>query len=204
MNIKTKEKFVLSEIENGYLLSLLSFLSKNKNLAIKILIPLLIFLLGYYSCSHSQRIVHKDIQDIFVISDEIRAFYSDKPDYWGLNTDFVIKNKVVSSDFIRRNNLLSSNGTALQIGKGDSAETIMPSTDTFDVILKNLTKAQCISYTEAKLSAEQLLKIENISIVNSKGSFTFEWGGKYKLPISDYATKDICQDKSNTIIWTLR
>ena len=202
--MKSDKKFVLSRIEDSYLYSLLFSLSRYKNSVIKVLVPLLIFFFGYYSCSHNQRVIHKDIQDFFTISDDIRSFYSDKPDYWGLDTDFVIKNKIISSDFIGHNRLLSGNGTAFLIGKGVDAETVMPTDHNFDIILKNLTKAQCISYAESNLTEEQLLKLEKINIINEKGSFTFEWGGERKLPIVNYVTKDICQEKSNTIIWTLR
>ena len=181
----------------------LSFASRYKHLAIKILFPVIIVFLGYYSCSSAQKIIHDDIQDIFAISDDIRSFYADKPDYWGFNTDFVVKNGL-STSFIHDSSIVLRHGSKLQIGKGVDADTVMPSVQNFDVILKDLTKAQCISYAETPLTEEQLLKVEKIDIVNQAGIFTFEWGGERVLPIKKYDTKSLCQDKSNTVIWTLK
>ncbi len=180
------------------------FFSAQKSSIIKFLVPFLIIACGYYACSYSQKTIFSDVQDIFKLSDDIRSFYADKPDYWGLNTESVIKNKIVSSAFIRKEKLTLSHGTEVQIGSGEQAEVVMPSSQNFDVILKGLTKAQCISYAESLLTGEQLLKLEKISIINQFGSYSFEWGGERKLPIEKYASKDVCSDGTNTLIWTFK
>lgn len=181
-----------------------SFFSAQKSNIIKILIPFLIIITGYYACSSSHKTTSADLHDIFAISDDIRSSYADKPDYWGLSTESVIKNKVISSTFIRQNKLILSHGMEIQIGNGEQAEIVMPSSQNFDIILKNLTKAQCISYAESSLTEEQLLKLEKIDIINQLGSYSFEWGGERRLPIQKYITNDLCIDGSNTLIWTFK
>ena len=90
------------------------------------------------------------------------------------------------------------------IGNGEQAEVVMPSSQNFDIILKNLTKAQCVSYAEVPIKEEQLLKLEKFNIVNQQGTYSFEWGGDRKLPIQKDATNDICLSGNNTLIWTFK
>lgn len=177
---------------------------KYKPIVLKTLVPLVIIIVGYASCTMSQRQVLKNIQDIFSISDEVRAFYTSKPDYWGLNSDFAIKNNIVSNKFIKNDKIVLSNGLEVLIGNGENADTVMPLSQSFDMILPNLNKAQCISYAEASLAEENLLKLLSIRIVNASGDYLFEWGGSRTLPIKRYSTKNFCADNKNTIIWSIK
>ena len=177
---------------------------KYQSIAIKLLVPLVIICFGYFACSASQRTITKNINNIFSIADEIRSYYSDKPDYWGLDTKFAITQKIIPSNFIKDDHLLLSSSTEVLIGNGENAETIMPRSLHFDIIIKNLTKAQCISYSEFVLDDKDLLSLNSISIINSSGEYLFEWGnGKNSLPVKKYATKDFCIDGKNTLIWSM-
>ena len=81
----------------------------------------------------------------------------------------------------------------------------MPTSSSFDIILPHLNKAQCIAYSESKISEDNMVKLLRISVVNALGSYTFEWGGlKYQLPVNKYASKDICAPSDNTLIWTIQ
>lgn len=177
---------------------------KYKQVVLKTLIPLFIVVAGYASCTISQRQIFKNIQDIFSISDEVRAFYTNKPDYWGLNSEFAIKNNIIPSNFIKDNKIILGNGLELLIGNGENADTVMPLSQSFDIVLPQLNKAQCISYAEAPLIQDNLLKLLSIRIVNTSGDYLFEWGGAKTLPIQKYATKNMCADHKNTIIWTIK
>lgn len=172
---------------------------------IKLLIPLLLIFLGFYSCSSLQRRVSQNVSDIFLISDDIRSRYAGKPDYWGLSTEKVIHEGFVSAKFIRNGKLLLSDEEEILIGTGKDADIVMPRVTTFDVILPHLNKAQCIAYAENKISMENQVKLQRISILNATGTYPFEWGGeKYSLPLKKYASKDICDNADNVIIWTIR
>ena len=181
-----------------------TFIRHHKQNCIKLAVPLLIILVAYHACSAAQRAIKQNIQEIFVISDEIRTHYANKPDYWGLGFEEIIKQKLIPGKFLKNNKIVLSSGIPIAIGSGANADTVMPFSQTFDVVLKNLNKAQCISYAEAPLSDENLIKLYSISILNSSGSFVFEWGGDRKLPISRYATKDLCTDAENTLIWSIK
>lgn len=181
-----------------------ALLAQNKTLAIKIVIPFIIIILGFFSCSYSQWVIYRNIQSIFSISDAIRDHFIDKPGYWGLNTEYVLKEKIVPDTLVQDKSIILQNDKKILIGSGINADTVMPMAQNFDIIMPELNRAQCMAYAESVLTEAQKLAIISISIVNSKGSYVFEWGGTHRLPIDKYETKQICQDKDNTIIWSLK
>lgn len=176
----------------------------HKKIITKALIPVVIVGGGVYACTSQQRAILEDVSQIFSLSDEIRAYYADKPDYWGVDTDLLIKNKVLPKHYIHKNKLLLDSGRQILIGNGINAEPVMPLAQTFDIIMPDLNKAQCISYAEAPLDDEASLKLFSLQIINSSGAYLFEWGGSFSLPIKKYATKDLCLDRENTLIWSIK
>jgi len=173
-------------------------------LLIKISIPLLIIGFGYGSCVYSQHIIAKNVQMIFSLSDAVRQHYADKPSYWGLNTDYVIKQGIANRSTIQGNRLRLGGGLTVLIGDGINGDTVMPMAQSFDIVLPNLNKAQCLSYAESELSGNMNIALIRFSITNESGTYVFEWGQKNSLPIEKYATKDLCKDKENTLIWSLK
>ena len=177
----------------------------NKDEFIKIGIPFIVVLVGFYSCSFLQRNIKKNINDIFLISDDIRAYFSNKPDYWGLSTSYVVTNSIIDKKFIDKNKITLKDGKEILIGNGINGDVVLPREESFDIILKKLNKSQCISYLEAKLNDTNQMKLESISVVNSISSTNFSWGSKNNpLPVKSYTGKDFCIDENNTIIWSIR
>ena len=179
-------------------------IKENKEMIFKLSFPLLLVLAVFYSCSSSQHRVTQNISDIFKISDDVRFHYADQPDYWGLSTQKILQDKFISEKYIRNGEIYLPGGEEILIGNGANADVVMPKMSSFDVILPHLNQAQCISYAEGKISDEDIVKLQRISIVNSGGTYSFEWGGTYKLPITKYASKDVCSHSDNTLIWTIQ
>lgn len=184
--------------------TLLHYTNKRKDTIFKIVLPLLIIGLSYYACSSSQSTISKNIDEIFSISDNIRAYYADKPDYWGVSTQSLIDNKVIPSKFIKENKVILYGNMEILVGYGEKADVVMPLAQYFDIVMPNLNKAQCMSYAESPLLPEISLTVYSIRIINRLGDYLFEWGGMRSLPIAKYATKDLCIDGQNTIIWSIR
>ena len=180
----------------------LGYLSNNFELLLKFIIPLLIVLLGYFGCTYNQRKIASNLISIFDIAKEVRLSYSNKPDYWGLSTEYVIKNKLISHKFINNGKILLEKNKEIFIGSGVDANIILPQQKSFDVVLKDLTKAECISYLEAYITPENQVNLSKISVFNSK-EYIFNWGDSvYSLPIKKYIGKDICADVHNSIVWS--
>lgn len=187
-----------------FLILVRNCISHHRRILGKILLPFCIIGFGFYACTAAQRAIENDIKQIFEISDEIRMYYTDKPDYWGLNTLFLVKNRIIPKRYLHKKNIKLGSGRQILIGSGENAETVMPLSHSFDVIMQGLNKAQCISYAEMPLSEANSFKLLSLKIVNSSGSYVYEWGGNRSLPIEKYATKDLCLDKNNTIIWSIQ
>lgn len=175
-----------------------------KETALKTVVPVLIVVVGFHSCSSSQKEITRNVRDIFIIAEEIRSAYAEKPDYWGLSTDFAIRNHIIPHKYIKHSQLMLSGGLTVSIGSGKDSEPVMPRTAQFDISAHGLTKAQCISYTESILSKEQLLTLEKIEIINKMGDYSFTWGGALSLPVKKYAAKDLCAEGKNIVIWSIK
>lgn len=186
------------------LLTIKPVFSEHKEALFKALLPLLIIFIGFYSCSLKQKNIAQNISELFQIADKIREYYLDKPDYWGLSTEFVAKKQLIDTKFISDDKIVLSSGSEIFIGDGEKADVLMPSSQNFDISLRHLNKAECIAYSEAEFSEERLLEITRITIVNESGNYVFEWGGEHPLPIQKYAAKDFCQDSDNTFIWSIK
>ena len=166
--------------------------------------PLLFVGLALYSCSTSQKQITRDIDDIFSLSDDVRAHFVTKPDYWKLSDAYIVENRIISKKFISNNHIALSSGKRVLIGRGINGDIVLPGSKSFDIVLTDLNRAQCIDYTEKPLSEEMLIKLVEIKIITSDKSYTFEWGGINPLPIQKYATKDFCSKTGNSIIWSLK
>jgi len=138
-------------------------------------------------------------EQIFQTADNVRVYYRDHPNYWKLNTEKAIEDKLVSDELIKRTEY------DFKIGVGVDGETALPSDTTFDIVLSGVNKSTCIGLVEAKISKEQLLSLQKITVTNSKGTTDFEWdGSKHSLPVKKYAARNVCQPAQNTILWNFQ
>jgi len=196
--------FILSKTKSA-ISNVILFAKNNIELIIKISLPILIIILGIYVCGSAKRNTDKVISDLFLISDEIRLHYSNKPDYWRLSTDSAIKEKILSPKYIKNNKILLHGNKELFIGSGKNAGIILPRSLSFDLIIKKLNRSECILFLEANLSKENQVKLENITLSNSSGDYNFSWGSKsYLLPVKAYMGKKLCEETDNTIFWTVK
>jgi len=181
-----------------------NYFLEHKQTLFKLSIPAVIIAVGLYSCSAEKKKIRLNMEDIFTISEEIRGAYVGYPDYWGLSNSNIIKQNILSSRFVKNGKIILSGGEEVFIGRGAEALPLMPRETSFDIVMRGLTKAQCITYTEYPLSEEHLIMIERISIVNASGQTDFDWSGLHTLPIKTYESKDFCADKNNTVFWSIK
>ena len=170
----------------------------------KFLIVFLILVIGFMFFANSKSFANKTIKDIFYISDNVRQFYVEKPNYWGLNTQTAIRENIVDSKYILKDKIVLGKGLSVLIGKGFQADTLMFLDNSFDIVVNGLDKKNCISLIEADISKENIVKLREISLQNSKGLFSFRWeDGKYSLTVKKYIAKDICSDVNNSLLWSV-
>lgn len=198
-----KKEDINFKLFTKYFIDSVYHIRSNMEIVLKIIIPLFIILFGYFACSYNQRKINLNIDNIFNIANDIRLSYSDKPDYWGLSTDFVIKNKLIDSKFINKNRIYLDKDKEIFVGYGINSSPVLPLQKSFDIVLKNLNKAECISYLEVNITQQNQVNLSKISVINSN-QYIFNWGDKtYSLPVEKYTGKDVCSDENNAIIWSI-
>jgi hypothetical protein len=201
--ISTINNKIYAPLKNA-LFNLNSAISINSEHWIKIFIPFLIICVGFFACNRNQKVIYNNIVDIFSISDDIRAHFSDKPSYWGLSTEYVLENNIISSKYIQNNLIKLDGDKTIKIGQGKLAKPVSPNVNTFDIIIDDLNKSECISYLEMNIPQNNLVKLFSITLINKNTNYTYTWGNtQNSLPVKKYTGRTICSDSNNTIIWTL-
>ena len=99
-------------------------------------------------------------EQIFQTAYNIRAYYSDHPGYWKLNTESAVDDKLVSKE------LLKHTEYDFKIGIGINGDTALPSDSVFDIVLSGVNKSTCIGLVEAKVGKKQLLSLQKITVIN--------------------------------------
>ena len=176
----------------------------DKENIIKILLPALIISIGVYACTQSRSEASKNVKELFLIAESVRDHYVGKADYWGVSTESVLKNNLLPQKYITNNKIILNGNREILIGSGINADIVMPQSQTFDIVIKGLNKTQCMAYSEVDLNNKELVSLNQISIINELGSYSFEWGGNNSLPVKKYSSKNLCSDNNNTLIWSVK
>ena len=135
------------------------------------------------------------------LTSNIRRYYQNRPDYWGLSTQMVLDKNIYPHKMLKNNRLIGYFGNPILIGNGPDADVLMPGARNFDIIYKELNEKQCIGLAAFKFSQKFWLGVTGISIINDKYNQFFTWDDKENgLPIQKNTAKNICKG-NNTIIW---
>lgn len=169
---------------------------KDKRITI-ILASALGFILIALLCFSIFRNSSKEIMDsVFKLASDIRQEYKTKPDYRGLNTEFVKNKNFNMSDLLKED--LNKD---VFIGSNSQGQIVMPGQKTFDISIGNLNKKECINLSSFKLDNSQSVSLLSMVIQNKNNDIEFDWGGENKLPISKEIAKKFCLDENNVISW---
>lgn len=139
--------------------------------------------------------------EIIQTAEEIRQFYRNRPGYWGLNTDIVIKEGIAPNSVLKKGRLVNALNKDILVGQGADGAMLMPGARSFDIIYKNLTAKECRELASFAFSEEQSLGLLAVSIVQKTETQTFTWGGENKLPAGKAAAEQACRNGGD-VIWT--
>ena len=142
--------------------------------------------------------------EISDLTNAIHDKFQKKPDYWGLNSEYVINNSLFDEKKIKDNKLVSVLGNEILVGSDNSGAVAMPGTQSFNIVYKNISRKDCVILSSYNLDYAEKIGLLSITIINSKGEKAFSWGGNEALPISVSTAKDNCFSSENTIVWTFK
>ncbi len=140
-------------------------------------------------------------EELFALSNKVRVYYSNRPDYWGLNTQKVLSDKILDDSLAKDAKIIGVLGNEIIIGQGIEGNVTMPRVKSFDVVYKNLSKTQCRALAAMKMDEKQALGLLSVTINNGLEAKVFAWGiDTNPLPVSYSNAKKLCNDNSD-IIW---
>ena len=160
----------------------------------------IILLIGVILCFErpSSEIVQAN-KDIIKMSDNIRAYYRNRPDYWGLNNNEAIKLNLYVGK-MNNNQILNNLNKSVIIGSDINGNQVMPGQHSFVIGYKDLNKKECIELASLYWAEEDKLGLISMAIQNSSGNYEFSWGNN-GLPLSKAQAKQYCKEENN-ILWT--
>ena len=145
----------------------------------------------------------KAMEELSRISEAIHENFRKKPDYWGLNTQYVINNNLLE-DNVKGDKLISVSGNDILIGGDYQGAVIMPGSQSFNIIYKDVSRRDCVVLSSYNLDYAEKIGLLSITIINAHETKEFSWGGDNELPISVMQAKNICLNSENTIVWTFK
>lgn len=136
------------------------------------------------------------------LGNNIRRYYQNRPDFWGLNTQTVLDKKIAPHKMKAISGVLQSSfGTPVFIGNGFDAAMLMPGARSFDVVYKGLSRRQCFELLTYKFDEKFWLGISSVTLNNGDEEQTFSWNeGEYKLPPQTGLAEVLCKDNS-ALLW---
>ena len=173
-----------------------------KNKVLMICFVALALIILFLVCSKKEDIgTEKAVNELQKLSENIRRFYQNRPDYWGLNTQMAIDKQLYPLSMYKEGVLKSYFGTPVLVGNGINADVLMPGTRNFDIIYKYLNKRQCIEFASYKFNQNFWLGVSGVSIITEGKETLFGWGGENSLPIKKNIAESLCKNDENSIIW---
>ena len=142
----------------------------------------------------------KAVEELRQFSQNIRRFYQNRPDYWGLNTQTAVDKQIYPLRMLKDGTPKSHYGTPVLAGSGPNGDILMPGARNFDIIYKDLNRRQCIELSSYKFDEKFWLGISSVSIINDGGETQFGWSGTQTLPIAEDAAEKFCKGQ-NILIW---
>ncbi len=140
-------------------------------------------------------------QELLQLAENIRDYYKTRPDYWGLDNQSALKNKIIPEKLHNEDKIFSALGREFIIGQDSAGNMVMPGSKSFDITLLKLGKEACMALAAQPFDDTNNLGLLKITIQNKGGITVFEWGSANPLPIPEDRVKEVCKN-SNTLSWT--
>lgn len=172
---------------------------KKRRYILGIAVVLLVCVFSF--CFRPNKTIVSAANQIVLLTDNVRNFYKNKPNAWGLNTYSAIQNKIAPQNMVYGRQIRNALNKDVLLGSDLLGNTVMPGSKTFAIVYKNLNQEECIKLSSTVFSDKTMLSFDMISIINSK-TYNFSWGAKNALPITEIAAKEICKE-DNDILWNI-
>lgn len=140
-------------------------------------------------------------QEVQQLSTNIRRYYQNRPDFWGLDTQTVVEKAILPQNMSHQKGLQGFWGNPVLVGNGSEGAMLMPGSRTFDIVYKNLNRKQCMALAPYKFDEQFFMGLSYMVLIKDNTQETFTWDDKVKkLPITTAMAKEFCAE-NNHILW---
>lgn len=139
-------------------------------------------------------------EQILQLAAQIRQEFQSKPDFWGLSTDWVIKNQATPQGMLKKGQIINALGRPVLVGGGNDGQVLMPGSRSFNIIYPNLSFADCAKLAAYPFSEQQALGMLSLTIINGGQEYTYGWGAENSLPLGLKTAKSVCKGQ-NVLVW---
>lgn len=141
-------------------------------------------------------------QQIVALAKNIRNRYKTRPDFWGLNTNEVIRKKIYPLSMnVVGNSLIGYFNNPVVVGADADGSTVMPTSRSFVIAYKGLNKQQCIGLASLKFDPDFWLGVSAMVLQNDEISQKFDWGNKeFILPAKKDIVEKLCKGSNNNVV----
>lgn len=155
---------------------------------------------GFKSSEPDAKVVAAARQ-ISLLTDNVRKFYRNRPDAWGLNTQSVLKNAIAPQEMVQNGKLVNALGKETIVGANADGMTVMPGGRNFVIAFRDLTYEECVELAALAPDEKTALSLTSETIANATETM-FVWGGEHPLPITRKAAEEFCKQQ-NSLIWNI-
>ena len=142
-------------------------------------------------------------QQIIKLAQNIRNRYQTRPDFWGLSTAEVIRQKMYPLSMTAEDGKLTGYfGNRVQVGADASGTAVMPTVRRFVIAYNGLNRKQCLALGTYKFTRDFWLGVSGMTIEAEGAQRLFDWSSKeLALPAAKDIVGQICQSQKNNIIF---
>lgn len=160
-----------------------------------------LILIGYLGISILKKPHYKDVhQEMTELATLVHQQYQKRPDYWGLNSEKILKNESLPTPMKKHQKIVSHIGREIIIGSNVDGDMVMPGGRQFMLTMDNLSRNVCIGL----LSDIETLKTdpawESLIVYNENGTTEFSWSADNSLADLPHKASEICVNR-NKISW---
>jgi len=176
---------------------------KNLKLTYKVIAIVLFIIVSLSLFYIRSKNIEPAAKQLIKMTEIIQQQFNTKPDFWKLNSKWLIDNQILPKEMIKNNIIINVLGKEVVVGTGIMGQMLMPGAQSFDIVYKNLDYDECVGLSTYPLTEQQLLRLLNITIINGTQEKSFSWGETEKIPLSQHKAKETCS-KNNMIIWNFK
>ena len=151
------------------------------------------------SCNFKSE-VRPAARQLIRLVDIIHRNFQAKPDFWKLDTNWLVDNNMVPQEMLKDTQIVNALGNPVLVGLGIDGQMLMPGARSFDIVYKDLSKRECVALASYNYPQAQTLGLISLTIVNGAEEKMLVWGEGVGLPLSTEEAAEICQ-KRNILIW---